>query len=245
MAIRSSERDGTRNRKHGSLLTALVLGVSACATAGTQTADLAPAQSQHVSNEVTVTGSSDVVWDQLVAQLSRSFYVINNIDKASRLLNVSFYSDSPADYIDCGTTTRTYTRGDENQTYRYAFAASSSYKLGQRRDNAIITYNVNRSTKLEGRANIYVAPKDAGSTAVMVNARYILTVNVTGIYQAESLIGIKGATGPMDPSTYTVSFNTNQANTTNVATAGDPPSYVTCYSRGKLEGDIIKFAQHN
>src|SRR5438552_15950444 len=80
----------------------LVAVASACATAGTQTYNLAPAQSQHVTNEVTVTGASDIVWDRLVAQLSRGFYVINNIDKASRLINVSFYSDSPDDYIEIG-----------------------------------------------------------------------------------------------------------------------------------------------
>ena len=64
----------------------LVAVASACATAGTQTYNLAPAQSQHVTNEVTVTGASDIVWDRLVAQLSRGFYVINNIDKASERL---------------------------------------------------------------------------------------------------------------------------------------------------------------
>lgn len=232
-------------RTRGPLLIGLVLGASACATAGTQTSNIAPAQSLHVTNEVTVTGSSDMVWDRLVGQLSRGFYVINNIDKASRLINVSFYSDSPDGYIDCGTTTRTYTRGTESHTYRYPLAGSSSFKTGEQHSNGIRTINWNRTTKLEGRANVYVAPKDSSATVVMVNARYVLTINVTGIYQWESLIGIKGATGPMDPiPSTTISFNTNQPNTTQFGTPADPAN-VTCYSRGTLEGQIIEFAKHN
>src|SRR5438309_2271374 len=116
------------------------LGASACATAGTQTRSLTPAPSQHVANEARVAGSSDVIWDRLVAQLSRGFYVINNIDKASRLINVSFYSDSPAEYVDCGSTDRTYTRGDEHHGYHYQYAEASSYMLGEQRNNSIITY---------------------------------------------------------------------------------------------------------
>src|SRR5437773_8196359 len=189
-----------------SFLTVTVLFGSACVTAGTQTANIAPAPANHVTNEITVTGTSDAVWDRLVAQLSRGFYVINNIDKASRLINVSFYSDTPAEYLDCGTTTRTYTRGNEHEEYRYQVAESSDFKMGEQRGSAIITYDIHRATKLEGRANIYVAPKDSVTT-VMVNARYILTVDVTGIYQVESLIGIKGEMGRMNPSMFTISFN--------------------------------------
>src|SRR2546428_522669 len=113
-----------------------------CATAGTQTSDIAPAQQQHVDNEVIVPGSSDVTWDRLVQRLSRGFYVINNIDKASRLINISFSSNTRQEYIDCGTTTRTYTRGQEHQEYKYPIAQSSTYKMGERRSNAIITYQV-------------------------------------------------------------------------------------------------------
>lgn len=222
---------------------AAILGAAtACASAGTQTATIAPAEANQVNNEVLVMGNSDVVWDRLVAQVSRGFYVINNIDKASRLINLSFFTESPAEYVDCGTTTRTYTRGEEHQEYRYQFAEASSFKMGEKRSNQILTYEVNRKPKLEGRANIYVAPKDSAVTTVMVNARYVLTVDVTGVYQTESLIGIKGGTYPMDPSTVTISFSTNQPNKTNVGGNGES-TFVTCYSRGKLEGEIIGFAK--
>ncbi len=224
------------------ILLASVLLTVACATAGTQTAMIAPAQPYHVENEVTVEGPSDVTWDRLVQRLSRGFYVINNIDKASRLINVSFSSDSPEEYIDCGTSTRTYTRGAEHEQYQYLVAESSSYKLGEKRGNAIVTYQVNRETDLEGRANVYVAPKDSAAAAVMVNVRYMLAIEVTGTYQIESLIGIKGANGPMTPQATTIAFNTNQPNSTNIGTPNNP-SHVTCYSRGTLESQIIDFAR--
>src|SRR5579864_3356990 len=97
----------------------LLLGAASCAPVGTQTYSITPAPQVKVENDQTVPSTSDATWDRLVRQLSRGFYVINNIDKASRLINFSFSSDAPQDYVDCGSTHRTFDKGDEHDTYDY------------------------------------------------------------------------------------------------------------------------------
>lgn len=63
-------------------------------------------------------------------QLAKSFFVVNNIEKESRLINVSFSTETPEKYINCGRTTRTFKLGDEVLTTSYDVAADSSYKFG-------------------------------------------------------------------------------------------------------------------
>jgi hypothetical protein len=45
--------------------------------------------------------SKDEVWNELVAGLGAQFFVINNMDKASGFINVS-YSGDPEKYVDGG-----------------------------------------------------------------------------------------------------------------------------------------------
>ena len=242
------KRQRVEDHSGNGLLTAcgllLLCLATSCAQVGTQTATTTPAPQALVENEQTLPTPSDATWDRLVRQLSKGFYVINNIDKASRLINFSFSSDSPQDYVDCGTTHRTYDRGDEHQQYDYQVAQSSSFKMGGKRNNQIITWAVNRTTGLEGRANVYVAPKDTANTTVSVNVRYILTVKVTGTYESESLLGTLNGTGPMTPESFTATFSTNDPHATNMGTP-DSPQYVTCRSRGTLEREILSFAKGN
>src|SRR3972149_6139198 len=69
-----------------------------------------------VSNEIVVSRPQSEVWDILVKELSKSFYVINNIDKESRIIKVSFSSNNPSEYIDCGKAYRTYAQGKKTET---------------------------------------------------------------------------------------------------------------------------------
>ena len=41
-------------------------------------------------------------WSRAIPQIGKSFFVINNIDKSSGILNVSYTGD-PEKYVDCGT----------------------------------------------------------------------------------------------------------------------------------------------
>jgi hypothetical protein len=212
-----------------------------CATAGRSAYQLTPAPSQEVANEVLIDKPFEQVWDQLVAQLAKSFYVINNIDKASRLINVSYSSETPELYIDCGQSHREYRRGSESQDYDYPVAASSTYKYAGSVGAYPVTSIVERKTRLEGRANIYVAP-EGEQTRVSVNVKYILTITVTGESVRENLLGTPVERAPIGPSISTVDFSTNQANKTNLGTVAEP-LYFTCYSTGRLEQGILSYVK--
>src|SRR6266513_940375 len=80
------------------------------------------------TSETLVNEPFDAVWDRLVGRLATGFFVINNIDKASRLINVSYSSDAPGDFVDCGRSTRQFSFKDESQTYTYQVADSSAFK---------------------------------------------------------------------------------------------------------------------
>ncbi len=84
------------------LLALLVLG--ACATSGASYRQ--PATYNIETERMLDTPFADV-WDMYVAKLSESFFVINNISKDSRLINVSFSVDRPSEFVDCGHATRT------------------------------------------------------------------------------------------------------------------------------------------
>ena len=116
-----------------------------------------------IQNEAVINKPFSQVWDELVKGLAKSFYVINNIEKASRLINVSFSTESPQSYVNCGKSIRTYERDNERANYEYEIAASSTYKLAAGRvgqyGQYIGTLHVHRSTSLEGRVNVYVAPQ--------------------------------------------------------------------------------------
>jgi hypothetical protein len=226
------------------LLMASVVLMSGCATQGVNTTQRTENTMIKIDNEIVVPKSTSETWDILVKELSKSFYVINNIDKESRIINISFSTNSPSDYIDCGHTVRTYTQRDKTETYSYDTAASSSYKAATpRQPNPNFSYygRARRETSLEGRSNIYVAPdeKDKNSTAVTVNTRYIWTLKMQVQIFAENINGQTLTTNERIPDyTGTIMFNTNQKGESN--NTGDK---ITCFSKGKLEREILDMAR--
>ena len=53
------------------------------------------------SNSKVVDKPIDEVWTKAVPAIGKQFFVINNLDKSSGLMNLS-YSGSPEQYVDCG-----------------------------------------------------------------------------------------------------------------------------------------------
>ena len=73
------------------LIAALSLCVAACAGKVDYirpTAQVAPS-----SNTKTVERPRDLVWNASVPELSKQFFVINNLDKSSGLMNISYTGD--------------------------------------------------------------------------------------------------------------------------------------------------------
>ncbi len=234
-----------------SLLVASVL--SGCTAKGfnTENYQQGAGESDEVVNRAIVDGHFNSIWDKLVKQLTESFFIVNNISKESRLINVSFSTNSPEDYVDCGTTTRTYKRGDEQKDYTYAVAADSSYKIAYDSVDSrfavsvgdayhVHAYNayVNRKTDLEGRINIYMAPNtERQGTEIVTNIRYILTIQITGDIAQEAFSGRQLARWPIPDTKSIHAFNSNE-----LYSSKDTHPFV-CFSTGALERMILKMAE--
>jgi len=227
-----------------SLLTVLLVG---CATKGTNTQNYVKHDPKLISNEIVVNQPYQQVWDRLVKELSKSFYVINNIDKESRIINLSFSSPNPTDFVDCGETSRSYTQGGKTENYNYNVADSSTVKLADGAQEAFAYFVIlRRSTSLEGRANIYLAPleNDNNKTKVAVNSRYMLTIDVSGERYAQHVNGNifnQGAIPHVRPTV--ISFNTNKPVDHNFGVVEGQNVIATCFSSGKLEQEILMFLQ--
>ena len=218
--------------------------ISSCATIGKSDHRSSQPEDIIIKNELILDEEFDIIWDRLVKKLASGFYVINNIDKSSRIINVSYTSNNPEKYVDCGSTHRTYVRGSEEVTYDYEIASSCNYKMasaGGVYGNFPITYFINRNTSLDGRVNIYVAPIDKG-TLVTVNCRYIFTVKVDGLAQQENAFGTIVYSQQIPQQSSSVTANTNSPG---IADWGDykNPVKIKCVSLGVLESEILDFAR--
>jgi hypothetical protein len=72
------------------LLVFLLGATFGCVTPGSSSFFYNPPERPKPPNEITVEEPFNVVSDRLVARIARSFFVINNIEKESRLINLSF-----------------------------------------------------------------------------------------------------------------------------------------------------------
>ncbi len=227
------------------IVVTLMVGIvsAGCATPGINTFKTVKHNPNPITNEIVVNQPYGQVWDKLVRELSKSFYVINNIDKESRIINISFSSQSPSDFVDCGETHRTYTHNNKKENFNYKIADSSTYKYATGAADAFSYYvNVRRSTSLEGRSNVYLAPLegDLTKTKVAVNTRYILTINATGERYAAHINGniFNHGALPYSPPIL-ISFNTLKPTEHDF---GDNIK-ATCFATGKLEQEVLQTLQ--
>lgn len=217
--------------------------MTGCATTTPSTFQYSEPEAVHsITNEIIVSEDFDTVWNRMVKELSDSFFVINNIDRESRLINLSFSSDDPTDYIDCGSTERTFDFKGKSQTYKYAVAGNNQYKLLRTWNppvNQPLVAEIRRDSQLDGRINLYVAPVDDSSTEMTVNVRYAYSVNVSGTITRYSAFGDPASAENLRTETTDgPSFNTGQTSTVQWE---DGP--VTCRAKGTLEKRILSLAQ--
>lgn len=200
------------------ILAATSLVIAGCATS---TMNYKPPFEPQIINTKLVNKPFDETWDALVKELSSDFFVINNIDKNSRLINLSFTSQRPSDFVDCGTSSRTLTNARGDQNYIYKTADSSDFFAANEIGHV---FNVRRVSRLEGRINIYVAPENAG-TNVTVNTKYIISLSTT----ATAIDGRPAGNQNFifDPSTKKAFRN----------------GEVTCAALGTIEDRILRAAQ--
>lgn len=112
----------------------------------------------------------DEVWKRFIPELSKSFFIINNIDKESGFINVSYSGDAER-YVDGGTITSWVKQGGDRR--EYVFPATSAYEVYESFERGFI-FQMDRKVDLEGRINITMMEIEHGKTQVTVNAKYVL-----------------------------------------------------------------------
>ena len=137
-----------------------------------------PAETDAVSNSIVIDKPLDEVWSAAIPRIGKTFFVINNLDKASGLINVS-YSGDPERYLDCGRATIDVTGPQGKQHYEFAGAAQhTTYSVA-----APIPGNpygikhiipVERTMNLDGRVNVVFEKLEGGRTRVTATTRYVV-----------------------------------------------------------------------
>jgi hypothetical protein len=226
-------------------LIALAFDFSGCVTPGNSNFQYAQAKPTVVANEAQFEEPFDAVWDRLVGRLATGFFVVNNIDKASRLINVSYSSDTPEKYVDCGRSTRQYSFRDDHQTFTYDVAAHSRFKATGKWgpfNNLPVVYDVSRETGVEGRINLYVAPIDPAHTKVSVNVKYVLSVKISGVGTGYNAFGGVMQQVALPGASHDIALTSAEPATKDWGTA-IAPEFVTCRSNGSLEAELLSKAK--
>lgn len=181
-----------------------------------------PSDYVSASNEKIVNKPIDKVWKSSVSELGKRFFVINNLDKASGLINIS-YSGSPESYIDCGRVYSYVSNARGERTYDFPAAqAEANYEI-----MGDGLYHINRKMTLEGRINLIFESVSVNRTKVTANTKYVVT-------RTTMVRNVAG--GFPNTSTNTISFNTGGIASFPMGSTG---TAVTCKSTGKLEQDVL------
>jgi hypothetical protein len=206
------------------LVVLLVIVIAGCRTGKLDYTNPTATSSQ--ANSKTIERPRDVVWNSSIPKLGKQFFVINNLDKSSGLINIS-YSGNPESFIDCGRITSYVKSAGGERTHDFAGSSpTQSYEVV----NSKGFYYVERNMSLEGRMNLIFEEIDQNSTKVTANTRYIVTRQVISRY-------VKGKPYPPETKTHTISFNSGEGASFPVPLFDGRVTH--CVSTGKLELDIL------
>jgi len=130
-----------------------------------------PSTIPRADNSKIINKPREVVWNVAVPALGKQFFVINNLDKSSGLMNLS-YSGDPENYIDCGRVISYVKNVRGERTYDFPGAkAEQTYEVMRQPD----LFVVRRKMSLEGRINLVFEDAGPDQTKVSVNTRYVVT----------------------------------------------------------------------
>jgi hypothetical protein len=199
----------------------LPINISGCSTSMNYT----PPLEIRESATVILRDPFEAAWTKSVRALGGSFFVMNNVVKDSKFINLS-YSGDPEKYVDCGHVAINVREGIGTTTYQFPGARRSvQFKLAR----AFSTAVVNRQMSLEGRINILFEELDKNETGVKVVVRYIVTR--TGTETVTDHINNRTATLPLPPLSF--SFNTGGSD------SAPDETNLTCRATGEMERALI------
>lgn len=164
----------------------------------------------------------ELVWNASVPELSKRFFVINNLDKSSGLINVSYTGD-PEKYIDCGQITLYV--GERTYDFAGAKAQQSYQVIGPGLD----LISIERKMSLDGRANLIFEEIGPSQTRVTAHARYIVQRHMTSLNTTNNISHSRSDN---------VSFNSGGSSSFPAASSSDSRA-LECVATGELEREIL------
>lgn len=179
------------------------------------------------SNHKLVDRPRDQVWSAAIPELGKRFFVINNLDKGSGFINLSYLGD-PEKYIDCGTIRVDMDLAGAPITSIPAAAAFKGYALMTLGDVLMIT----RRMELDGKVNLIFEEISSNQTRVTANTRFTVKRNVETKHYGSGRVVYTDSNA--------IAFNTGDAATFPVAEYGANNGNKTeCVSTGALELEVL------
>lgn len=151
-----------RNMFRFVLATIIILTLSSCVSVS---AIYNPPDQNSLMSSYTkiVQKNFDETWDQLINFAAGTFFGIDNFEKESGLLTLSFGTSNPQEYITGG-----YWKADIQAGFRELHFEGDYVEY-------LTTY---QNGSLTGKMNIVVKEVDDNSTKIVINARYVFTAYV-------------------------------------------------------------------
>ena len=165
----------------------------------------------------------EAVWNASVPELGKQFFVINNLDKSSGLINIS-YSGDPEKYIDCGRVTSYVKNARGERTYDFSGAkAQQTYEVM----NGNGLFFIERKMSLDGRVNLVFEELNPKQTKVTANTRYVV--------QRQQTVRSAANNFPQSASD-SISFNSGASSS---FAANADGRATECVATGSLEREIL------
>jgi hypothetical protein len=199
----------------------LSINISGCSTSRNYT----PPLDIRESATVILRDPFEAAWTQSVRAIGESFFVMNNVIKDSKVINLS-YSGDPEKYVNCGHLAIDVKEGIGTTSYQFPAARKSvQFPLAR----GFRTSVVDRQMYLEARINILFEELDKNETGVKVVVQYMVTR--TGTETVTDRINNRTLAIPLPPLTF--SFNTGGTD------SGTSKTNLTCRATGEMEKALI------
>jgi hypothetical protein len=159
----------------------------------------------------------------MVASLGKSWFVINTIDRASGLINLTFRG-RPDDHLECGRVMSRVKNLAGTRTYD--FPAATAHREFEVLDGSGL-HKVNWTMTLEGRINLVLEALAPRQTRATTSAQYTVVRTLA--------VATHGGS-PAPPRSHTISFLTGGQGT---FPAEGGVEGVTCRPSGALEQELL------
>lgn len=169
--------------------------------------------------------SYDRAWTGIVEEITTKSYSVDNIDKNSGYISITFSTTSPQQYLDCGLYNVKFKnlRGSQDLTFNGA-DSSQRYTAYDRGNMMPIT----RVAALNGKISLFLKKENNKSSKLQVSAKYHLQIRGTTGYINDSY------TWSHRPYAYIVDLVSGERGFS--TTMNRRP---VCISNGKLEKEIL------